>query len=149
MACGLGAASTAAAAARKAILELGQMELGLQLTALKQRKDAASLSDGERHQLKRAAEIRADTCALLHPRGIPRPEGPERDLGLDALRALLAEHGMEAAVIDHTRPDMPLSVVQVICPELQPLPSSRRSARLRKVVNATGGNAWSWQTPLL
>jgi ribosomal protein S12 methylthiotransferase accessory factor len=149
MACGLGAARTAATAARKAILELGQMELGLQLTALKRRKDETSLSDGERHQLKRAAEIRADTCALLHPRGIPRAEGPERDPGLDALRALLAKHRMKAAVIDHTRPGMALSVVQVICPELQPLPSSHQTARLCKVIEATGGNAWSWRTPLL
>jgi ribosomal protein S12 methylthiotransferase accessory factor len=150
-ACGLGAAATEAGAVRKALLELGQMELALQVAALKQRSDATKLNEIERRHLRRAAQLHADACSLLHPRGVPRADGGNvsSDLGLDALKALLARNKMHAALIDHTRPGMPLPVVQAICPELQPLPSSRQSVRLCRVIESSGGSAWSERTPLL
>jgi ribosomal protein S12 methylthiotransferase accessory factor len=149
-ACGLGAASTQAGAVRKALLELGQMELGFQVAARKQRTDGATLSEVERRHLARAAQVHAESCRLLQPLGAPRAQHSNApNLGLDALKALLAKNKMRAAVIDHTRPSMPIPVVQVICPELQPLPSSRRSGRLRRATQAMAGNEWSNQIPLL
>jgi ribosomal protein S12 methylthiotransferase accessory factor len=149
-ACGLGAASTQAAAVHRALLELGQMELGLQVAAIKQRSGESKLNEIERRHLTRAARLHAASCTLLHPRGVPRTHGDVRtDLGFDALKALLARHKMRAVLIDHTRPDMPIPVVQVICPGLQPLPSGRQTARLRKAIETAGGNAWSKEIRLL
>jgi ribosomal protein S12 methylthiotransferase accessory factor len=150
-ACGLGAAWTQVSAVRKALLELGQMELALQLAAHKHEADEAMLNEVELRHLARAAQIHADTCGLANPRGVPRAEGDDAhsDLHLDALKELLDKHKMHATLINLSRPDMPIPVVQVICPELQPLPSSRQSKRLRRAIDATGGSVWSQQTPLL
>ena len=117
-ACGLGAAWTQVGAVRKALLELGQMELALQLAAYKQRTDAATLNEVERRHLARAAQIHGDTCGLVQPRGVPRAEGADADsdLRLDALKGILAKHKMRAVLIDHSRADMPVPVAQVICP---------------------------------
>jgi len=150
-ACGLGAALTQVGAVRKALLELGQMELALQLAMHKQRTVEAALNKVELLQLARATHIHANTCGLVQPRGVPRAEdGSNRsDFGLDALKVLLAKHKLRAILIDHSRADIPVPVAQVICPELQPLPSSRQSNRLRRAIDATGGSPWSQQTPLL
>jgi ribosomal protein S12 methylthiotransferase accessory factor len=145
---GLGAAATLAGATRKALLELGQTELGLQLAARKQRTDETLLNETDRRHLARAGQVHADTCALLHPRGVPRAENGDIRHSFETLKAVLAKHKMHAVVIDHTRPDIAIRVVQVICPELQPMPSSRQSARLAKAI-AASGSAWSLQTPLL
>ena len=63
-ACGLGAGWTQVSAVRKALLELGQMELALQLAAHKQRADQTTLNEVERRHLARAAHVHADTCGL-------------------------------------------------------------------------------------
>lgn len=147
--CGLGAGWTTVDAARHAIIELGQMELALQLARYKQ-STGAKLNEVEQRHLLRAASVHADRCELVHPRGTPRfPTDGAPSPDLDGLKRLLAKHKIDLTRIDHSRADMPLAVAQVISAELQPLPFARQSARLRKALAKEGRSSIIDQAPLL
>jgi ribosomal protein S12 methylthiotransferase accessory factor len=155
LACGFAARLTLEAAARAAILEMGQMELAL-LVALAKREERgdAALNAVDRRHLDRARRIAADRCALLHPLGAPgRPDLPPcSNAGeeLEALLAQLARHGIEAALVDLGRPELGIAVVSAVAPHLQPLPSDMRTTRLQQAIEATGGGErWTEAVTLL
>jgi ribosomal protein S12 methylthiotransferase accessory factor len=144
LACGFAARPTPEAAARAAILELCQMELGL-LVALAKREERgeAALNAVDRGHVDRAARIAADHCALLHPLGAPGrwslPACTSAGEELEALQAQLARHGIEAALVDLTRPDLGIPVACAIAPQLQLFPSRLPTHRLQCTIDATGG----------
>jgi ribosomal protein S12 methylthiotransferase accessory factor len=143
-ACGLGARPTLAGAARGAIMELCQCELAHAVVAAKRAEGGeARLNDRDRDHLARATQIDADTCSLLHPRGMPaRHEACSSEEPVEQIRWLttrLAALGIEAFVVDLTRPAFAIPVVRVIAPGLQIEPSRLESARLRRAMLATGG----------
>jgi ribosomal protein S12 methylthiotransferase accessory factor len=143
-ACGLGARPTLAGAARGAIMELCQCELAHAVVAAKRAEGGeARLNARDRDHLARAMQIDAGTCSLLHPLGVPgRYDAcPSEDpVGqIRWLAARLSVQGIEAFVLDLTRPAFAIPVVRVIAPGLQIEPSQLESARLRRAILATGG----------
>ena len=143
-ACGLGARPTLAGAARGAIMELCQCELAHAVVAAKRAEGGESrLNARDRDHLARATQIDADTCSLLHPRGMPaRHEAPPGDNPVEQigwLAARLAAQSIDTFVVDLTRPAFTIPVVRVITPGLQIEPSQLESTRLRRAIAATGG----------
>ena len=144
LACGLAARLTPEEAVRAAVLEMCQMELASPIAAAKLReRGVETLNETDRRHLARAAKIDAGTCELLHPLGAPRrlwmPAGGTSDGDLAALRDILAYRGIEAALIDLTRPEFGIPVVQAIAPGLQLMPCEISTGRLRHMIAATGG----------
>jgi ribosomal protein S12 methylthiotransferase accessory factor len=144
LACGLAARLTPEEAVRAAVLEMCQMELAYPIAAAKLReRGAEALNETDRRHLARAAKIDAGACELLHPLGAPRrlwmPAGGTSDGDLAALRDILAYRGIQAALIDLTRPEFGIPVVQAIAPGLQLMPGEISTGRLRHVIAATGG----------
>lgn len=144
--CGLAARLTHTEAARAATFEMCQLELGLMLAQAKQhasRTDA--LAPADQGHLARADRIDAGACELLHPAGAPqRSETAPRDLA-----EALACSGIEAALVDLTRPDFAIPVVRAIAPQLQPMPGERITPRLARIIATTGGgSSWTGGIPL-
>ena len=142
LACGLAARLSLSEAARAAIFEMCQMELAFQIAQIKrhQRGDAA-LNEIDRRHLARATEIDAESCELLHPLGSPRREREAADAGepLSALQAVVVRCGLEAALVDLTRPEFGIPVVWAMAPELQLMPCNLQTERLRRAIATTGG----------
>jgi ribosomal protein S12 methylthiotransferase accessory factor len=151
--CGFAARASAMRAARAAILEMCQIELALEFVALKQaQRGDAGLNDVDRRHLRRASEVHAQDCQLLHPMGVTLSDGIEVEEAdeLNAVRLALQRKGIEAALVDLTRSDYALPVVAAIAPDLQLLPGDLETARLKRVVAATGGTQqWTGGAPLI
>jgi ribosomal protein S12 methylthiotransferase accessory factor len=155
LACGFAARVTAVDAARAAILEMCQMELGLVLAAAKREQAGeAGLNEVDRRHLDRAARIDAERCALVHPLGSPSRnagqtcDGPREELAV--ILATLGRHDMEVGLIDLTRPEFGIPVVWAVAPQLQLLPCSLRTERLQRMTSATGGgDRWTGDVALL
>jgi len=155
LACGFAARLALEGAARAAVLEMCQMELALPLVLAKQQQGGeGALNAVDRRHLDRAAKIVADRCALIHPLGspgryfAPACDGPPEELA--AMLAALARRDVEVCLIDLTRPELGIPVVCAIAPELQLLPCSLRTERLRSVITATGGGErWTEGVALL
>lgn len=144
LACGLAARLTLSGAVRAALLELCQMELGLLIAMAKHHDHAdAGLTEVDRRHLTRASQLDAETCAVLHASGRPAryadPPVVAASEHLDGLIATLAGAGHEVALVDLTRREFELPVVKAIVPSLQLLPSSRRTSRLTRTIELTGG----------
>jgi ribosomal protein S12 methylthiotransferase accessory factor len=141
---GLGARPTVAGAARGAIMELCQNELAHAVVAAKEREGGPDrLNARDRDHIARAKQIDADTCALLHPLGMPaRREGcqsPDAVSQIGWLATRLADAGIETFVLDLTRPRFAVPVVRVVAPGLQIEPSQLENPRLQRAIAATGG----------
>jgi ribosomal protein S12 methylthiotransferase accessory factor YcaO len=79
---------------------------------------------------------------------LPARNGPGEEL--DALLAQLAQRDIEAALVDLTRPELGIPVVHAIAPQLQLLPCSLHTERLRRAIDETGGGArWTQAVTLL
>ena len=144
LAFGLGARPTVAGAARGAIMELCQSELAHAVVAAKEAESGPDkLNAHDRAHIARATRIDADTCALLHPLGMPvrREACPSEDAlsQVGWLASRLAQANIEIFVIDLTRSRFAVPVVRVIAPGLQIEPSRLESPRLQRAVVATGG----------
>jgi ribosomal protein S12 methylthiotransferase accessory factor len=152
LAYGLAARLSLEEAARAAILELCQTELAILLAQIKRIEAGESnLSSTDRAHLERGATIRADQCELLHPLG-HCPAQPERTMGpeLPAIASALARCGIDAALIDMTRPEFGIPVVRAVAPALQPMPSDTVTDRLRRVLKECGGgDRHTGGTPLI
>ena len=152
LAYGLAARLSLEDAARAAILELCQTELAILLAQIKRMEAGESnLSSTDRAHLERGAAIRADQCELLHPLG-HCPAQPERTMGpeLPAIAGALARCGIDAALIDMTRPEFGIPVVRAVAPALQPMPSDTVTDRLRRVLKECGGgDRHTGGTPLI
>lgn len=155
LACGFAARLSVEAAARAAVFEMCQMELALPLVlAKRQQRGDAALNEVDRRHLDRAARVDAERCALIHPLGRPNRHAPPVGDGppeqLAAILAALARRGVGAALVDLTRPQFGIPVVCAVAPQLQLLPCSLHTGRLRAAIAATGGGEpWTEGVALL
>jgi ribosomal protein S12 methylthiotransferase accessory factor len=154
-ACGIAARTAMEAAGQAAVLELCQAELGvvLSLTRRAQRGDQC-LGEEDRRILARAIEIDAARCELLHASGGPLqhvdPGATDAEASLAAIADVFARHRLEAILVDLTRPRFTTPVVRAIAPDLQLLPSSLQTPRLRAARERHGGGEpWTQGIALL
>ena len=115
------------------------MELALILALAKPKSNDEG---GERRDktLSIATLIDAGMCDLLHPLGVPRVYPLRaRSNAVPQIGAVLANAGIEAALIDQSRPDFGLSVMRAVAPDLQSLPSPIVTRRLQNALTMTGG----------
>jgi ribosomal protein S12 methylthiotransferase accessory factor len=151
MACGFAARPTLQAAVRAAIFEMCQMELGRAVVEAKRREGGeAALNEADRAFLRRTSEIDASRCPLLHPVA-SSGDGPETcAVTLQALSGRLLDCGIEAFVLDLTRPVFAIPAVRVVAPQLQLEPSAIVTRRLAEMIGRTGGgDAYTGGVPLL
>ena len=141
---GFGARLTLAEAARAAIFELCQVELGQHVVAAKRQESGdVALSDNDRRQLRRGAEFDTRGCSLLQPE-TEDLSGEGRDISLSSLQQALARleaRGIAAYAIKLTRPEFGIPVVRVLAPGLQLEPCDIVGPRLSRMISETGGGA--------
>ncbi len=142
LACGFAARVNLDEAVRAAIIEMMQMELGLQLAQAKQeRMGESSLSEVDRLHLRRSTVIDSETCDLVHPAGKPTTViEPERRPPIAVLKAAFARSSIDAAIVNLTRDQFGIPVVFALAPGLQPMPSSTTTPRLRSMLSAAEFN---------
>jgi ribosomal protein S12 methylthiotransferase accessory factor len=131
-------------AARAAILELCQTELAILLAKIKRMEiGEEGLLATDRAHLERDAMICANRCELLHPLGVqlPRYETVSTTPDLSTIEKAMARAGIEAALIDLTRPEFEIPVVRAVAPSLQPMPSDIETDRLQHTIRDFGGGA--------
>jgi ribosomal protein S12 methylthiotransferase accessory factor len=121
---GFSAGLTADDAARGAILELAQLELGYRLVETKLSvRGEASLNEADRRARRRFMELDVAGTLALRPMVPPNPvcDLPARDASdaLLQLRDRLAANGLTPYVQDLTRPEFGVPVVRVVCPGLR------------------------------
>jgi ribosomal protein S12 methylthiotransferase accessory factor len=148
---GFGARLTVADAARAAVFELCQVELGLHVVAAKRRESGdEAMNESDRRQLRRGT-FDTRKCALLQPQtgDFAEPStAPASSLQhvLDRLQA----RDIAVYAIDLTRPQFLVPVVRVLAPGLQLEPCEIVGARLARVIAETGGGVMHHGgTPLL
>lgn len=143
---GFGARLNLADAARAAIFELCQVELGLHVVAAKRAESGdEGLNEGDRQRLRRGTLFDTRNCALLQPEAEPDFNSMQGlyDSGsgvphvLERLKAL----GIAVYRIDLTRPQFGVPVVRVLAPGLQLDPCEIIGARLARMISETGGGA--------
>jgi ribosomal protein S12 methylthiotransferase accessory factor len=136
---GAAARLTLADAARTALLELCQLELALHVVQRKAReRGAEALNAADREHLARATTIDAKTCPLLQPIA-ERGEAAAEPADLTEIVARATKLGVEFHRADITRNPPGVAAVRVVAPTLQLEPSRLVSARLARVIAATGG----------
>jgi ribosomal protein S12 methylthiotransferase accessory factor len=146
-ACGLGCRLTLLAAARAAVLEVMQTEIGLQFALAKAGQlGEAALSDGDRRHIQRGETVRVKAAAVYtSPARAPRLA--TADAPLASLRLTLAQAGVDAALLDLTRDAVP--VVKAVAPQLQHYPGNDLTDRLIRARAEFGGAAhWTGAVPL-
>lgn len=143
LAYGLAARLSLVEASRAAILELCQTELAILLAQIRQGETGdASLPPSDRLHVERAVSIDANSCELLHPLGIALPHRQHVDgADLSAVATAMAGAGIEAALVDLTRPEFGIAVVRAVAPALQPMPSEAVTDRLQRAATKSGGGA--------
>ena len=145
-AAGLGCRLSRGAAARAALLELCQMEVGLQLALMKRdHSDEAALGDDDRrHLLRAAAIVMASDRRFAADEPLREPVRVADADDLAHLRSTFMQSGFQAALIDLTQPENGVPVIKAIAPDLQLLPSKLATPRLQAHVagNTQSGNAF-------
>ncbi|MGE0698297.1 MAG: YcaO-like family protein [Hyphomicrobiaceae bacterium] len=145
LACGLAARLDGDGAARAAIFEMCQMEVGLLVAEAKAKlaADTGTMSDSDAALIARARGLEVAACTLLHPRGpgsdATLPAGPTDADRRAALLGRLAECGVDVYLVDLTRADLGIPVAAAIAPQLQPMPGDMITDRLARVLAETGG----------
>lgn len=120
-AAGLAARLDPGAAAMAALVELCQMEVGLQLALLRQRQlGLGALTADDRRHLRRAAGIVADD-PRLRTAAATSPGAP------GDVASALARAGIEVFLADLTRADLGVPVVKAVAPQLESLPGEMPS----------------------
>jgi len=137
---GLAARPSPAQAAGAALVELCQMELGLQLAFDKRTQlGETALTDVDRRHLARAAAPVSDLTPLDQANSPGHGDAPaEAARDPSDLAALAARADVEAWQIDLTRPSSGLRVAKVIAPRLQPMPGAILTERLTAVQKLHG-----------
>jgi ribosomal protein S12 methylthiotransferase accessory factor len=137
---GLGARLTLAEAARAAIFELCQVELGQHVVAAKRQESGdAALTGNDRRQLRRGTQFDARNCRLLQPEDM---SGGGRDISLSSLEQALdrlGARGIAAYAINLTRAEFEIPAVRVLAPGLQLEPCEIVGPRLSRAIGETGG----------
>jgi ribosomal protein S12 methylthiotransferase accessory factor len=142
---GFGARLNLAEAARAAVFELCQVELGQHVIAAKRREGGdGALNENDRRQLRLTLFDTRD-CKLLQPETDPRDVPAEcRRASVTSLRQAverLQARGIAAYAIDLTRPEFGIPVVRVLAPALQLEPCQIIGSRLARMIGETGGGS--------
>jgi ribosomal protein S12 methylthiotransferase accessory factor len=139
---GFGARLSLADAARAAVFELCQVELGLHVVAAKRRESGdEAMNESDRRQLRRGT-FDTRTCALLQPRTGDFAEPPNAPASsVQHVLERLQARDIAVYAIDLTRPQCLVPVVRVLAPGLQLEPCEIVGARLARVIAETGGGA--------
>ena len=135
LAIGLAARLSPARAVGSALLELTQMELGLQLASSKREQiGEAALTAEDRRHLARAAASVADLAPLaVHDMPRRHTALPVGSGLLQTIVGPMMQGGLDVWYVDVTRSDYGLVVAKVIAPRLQPMPGDIETARLAAV----------------
>ncbi len=139
---GFGARLTLADAARAAVFELCQVELGLHVVAAKRRESGdEAINESDRRQLRRGL-FDTRECALLQPLtgNFSEPSNAPASSLRHVLERLQARD-IAAYAIDLMRPQFLVPVVRVLAPGLQLEPCEVVGARLARMIAETGGGA--------
>jgi ribosomal protein S12 methylthiotransferase accessory factor len=142
---GFGARLNLAEAARAAVFELCQVELGQYVIDAKRREGGdGALNENDRRQLRLTLFDTRD-CKLLQPETDPRDVPAEcRSASVTSLRQAverLQARGIAAYAIDLTRPEFGIPVVRVLAPALQLEPCQIIGSRLARMIGETGGGS--------
>jgi ribosomal protein S12 methylthiotransferase accessory factor len=121
---GFAAGLSKAGAARGAILEMAQLELGYRLVETKLSvRGEASLNEADRRARRRYTELDAARVPALQPHLPPEPASdlPTADASeaLLRLRDRLGACGLKPYAQDLTRPEFDIPVVRAVCPGLR------------------------------
>jgi ribosomal protein S12 methylthiotransferase accessory factor len=140
---GFGARLNLAEAARAAIFELCQVELGQHVVAAKRQESGdAALSENDRRQFRRGTLFDTRNCALLQPGADRKHIAEESPLsGLQQALERLEARGIAAYAINLTRVELGIPVVRVLAPGLQLEPCEIVGPRLSRMIGETGGGA--------
>jgi ribosomal protein S12 methylthiotransferase accessory factor len=143
---GFGARLTLAEAARSAIFELCQVELGQHVIAAKRAESGdGALNESDRKQWRRGTAFDTRTCQLLQPEtGLGEVSASSPDVPLSSLEQALERleaRGIAAYRINLTRPAFDIPVVRVLAPALQLEPCQIVGPRLAQMIDQTGGGA--------
>jgi ribosomal protein S12 methylthiotransferase accessory factor len=132
--CGTAARASLDAAAGAALIEVCQLEVGLQLAALKQEQlGEAALNDTDRNHLLRAAQVDVAADPHFGPSELRRISTRQAATKVN-VRLMLEQAGIEVALADLSRPDIGTSVIKAFAPALQLAPSGLKTARLRSAI---------------
>jgi ribosomal protein S12 methylthiotransferase accessory factor len=135
--CGTAARASFDAAADAAIMEMCQLEVGLQLAALKREQlGEAALNDTDRNHLLRAAHVEVAADPRFASVEFQRTSPRLTPATVVNVQQMLAQAGIEAAFVDLSRPDIEIAVLKAFAPALQLAPSRLKTARLRSPIAA-------------
>lgn len=143
---GFGARVSRAEAARAAIFELCQVELGQHVVAAKRYESGdGALNESDRQQQGRGTLFDTKDCLLLQPEGecnsISNELPDDPAIGLQHVLRRLEARGIAAYRIIMTRPQFGVPVVRVLAPGLQLEPCQIVGLRLARMMHETGGGA--------
>ncbi|MEZ5855030.1 MAG: YcaO-like family protein [Hyphomicrobiaceae bacterium] len=138
LACGIAARLSPAAAAKAALIEMCQMELGLELARYKQSTlGAEHLTGDDTRHLHRARTIDVAIGDRFRPQNGAQDISQRMSRGsgneLAGLAEVLAASGIAAWLVDLSRPEWPRHVVKAIAPGLQLFPADLPVTRLSKL----------------
>jgi ribosomal protein S12 methylthiotransferase accessory factor len=133
LACGLASRLDIGEAARAAVLELCQMEMSAPLAEAKRAQAGdGALNEADWRHLRRAA-FPTTGCDLLFPSGVRQAGETGSAHDFEALIGQLANRGVPLFLFNMTRPDVGVSVVRAVSPELQPFTAVVSTERLKRV----------------
>ncbi|WP_246688891.1 YcaO-like family protein [Mesorhizobium sp. WSM4310] len=138
---GLACRLDAGNALRAALLEMCQMELALDLAAMKRAEQGVErLDEVDRLQAERAETPGAiDTGLVSHlSSGVLMHKNDERDLNFVSLVGEMLKKQYRIYAADLTTPMFDIPVAKVFVPGLQPFPSPFQSRRLRSLIDQAG-----------
>jgi len=152
--CGQSARPTRRAAARSAVLEMCQIELGARIAQIKHIEfGEAALCATDLGHLRRMAEINAAEHPSLRAEPPPSalPDMPRLDPAalLDLLCKSLARVGLTACVVELGRADIGVPVIRAACPGLQPAAKPPITARLSAAALQYGRPLHCWPSGLM
>jgi len=143
---GFGARLTLAEAARSAIFELCQVELGQHVIEAKRAESGdGALNESDRKQWRRGTAFDTRTCQLLQPETglgeVPTSGSDVAPSSLEQALERLEARGIATYRIDLTRAAFGIPVVRVLAPALQLEPCQIVGPRLARMIAQTGGGA--------
>ncbi|TPI28345.1 hypothetical protein FJW08_21280 [Mesorhizobium sp. B3-2-1] len=138
---GLACRLEAGDALRAALLEMCQMELALDVAAMKRREQGVeSLAESERLQAERPEMFSATATDLVSQlsSGLLANKNGAKGLNFVSLVGEMLKKQYRVYAVDLTTPMFDIPVAKVFVPGLQPFPSPFESRRLRSLIDQAG-----------
>ena len=132
-------------AIRKALIEMSMMEIAIGVAQHKQNHNPnMQLNPKDMMHLKRATDLDATDCKLLHATGPAKKHAHSRTNfrtteQVELVTKTLAEFEIETFYVEITNPKISIPVVKCISPQLQVYPSDNIKERLSNKIETFGG----------